>query len=278
MTQTPSSRSSAEMVASAAAIASKTVSVTSRPARLAQVITLWYALRGAGGDVQIHLQAIAHHADRIVNARLLVENELLRQQVNHFAVGEASDTERARSTAARTSSRVISRRRDPRVMPPRLFTPRTWGPPMPTTHCLNGAAGGCFRMICRLDHGLDGRVATRRQAFAHAALPRRLRGRDSAAPLVQVSHEHADLRTAGIEHGDQVFDPLAHWCPAFRAGTRALSRCGFALRDALAGFAAGVAALLSPWQAGSSVHRLRSQDPFVAIRVPLSISSTTWWS
>ncbi len=36
------------------------------------------------------------------------------------------------STAARISSRVISRARWPRLMPPTLFTPRTCEPPTPT--------------------------------------------------------------------------------------------------------------------------------------------------
>jgi hypothetical protein len=36
--------------------------------------------------VQIDFEAIADHADRIVNAGLLVEDELLRKQVQDFAI------------------------------------------------------------------------------------------------------------------------------------------------------------------------------------------------
>ncbi len=46
---------------------------------------------------------------------------------------------RAFSTASRTSSRLISRERDPSVMPPWLFTPRMCEPATPTTACSTGA-------------------------------------------------------------------------------------------------------------------------------------------
>ena len=46
---------------------------------------------GAGGDVQIDFEAIADHADGIMNAGLLVEDELLGQQVQDFAIGGEGD-------------------------------------------------------------------------------------------------------------------------------------------------------------------------------------------
>jgi len=55
-------------------------------------------------------------------------------------------TARARSTAARTSSRVISRMRVPRLMPPRLLTPRTCGPPTPRTQWARMAFALCSAM------------------------------------------------------------------------------------------------------------------------------------
>ena len=89
--QTPSSRSSAEMVASAAAIDSRTVSVTSRPALFAQVTMLCCGACRAGGDVEIDFQAIADHTDGVVNAGLFVEDELLGQKVDDLAVGRERD-------------------------------------------------------------------------------------------------------------------------------------------------------------------------------------------
>ncbi len=50
---------------------------------------------GAGGDVQIHFKPLAHHAHRIEDAGLVVEDELARQQVQNLAIGGALDGARA---------------------------------------------------------------------------------------------------------------------------------------------------------------------------------------
>ena len=42
---------------------------------------------GAGGEMQVDFEASADHADGIVDAGLFVEQELLRQQVDDFAIG-----------------------------------------------------------------------------------------------------------------------------------------------------------------------------------------------
>ena len=46
---------------------------------------------GAGGDVQVHLQPFAHHADRIKDARLIVEDELAAQKMQNLAVRRPFD-------------------------------------------------------------------------------------------------------------------------------------------------------------------------------------------
>ena len=46
---------------------------------------------GAGGDVQIYLQPLAHHAHRIEDPRLFVQDELAGQQVQNLAVRRALD-------------------------------------------------------------------------------------------------------------------------------------------------------------------------------------------
>ena len=54
-------------------------------------------LRGAGGGgdhVNAHFQAGGHHAQRIVHASLRVEDELLREQVQDFAIGGQRDRTR----------------------------------------------------------------------------------------------------------------------------------------------------------------------------------------
>ncbi len=46
---------------------------------------------GAGGEMQVHLELVADHADGVVDAGLLVEDELLRQEMEDLAVGRESD-------------------------------------------------------------------------------------------------------------------------------------------------------------------------------------------
>ena len=106
--QTPSSRSSAESVASAAAMDSSTASVTSRPARLAQVTVLCKRAAGAGGDVQIDFEPRADHADGIEDAGLIVDDELARQQVQDLAVGRTLDGARTLHGGAHIFARDLA--------------------------------------------------------------------------------------------------------------------------------------------------------------------------
>ena len=46
---------------------------------------------GAGGEVEVDLEAVADHADGVVDAGLIVEDELLREEVQDFAVGREGD-------------------------------------------------------------------------------------------------------------------------------------------------------------------------------------------
>ena len=69
---------------------------------------------GAGGhDVRRDLQLPAHQPGRIAHSALVVEDELLRQQVQGSRSSGMAML-RAFSTARRTSSRLISREREPR--------------------------------------------------------------------------------------------------------------------------------------------------------------------
>ena len=55
------------------------------------VTTFCVALEAERDHVHAHFEARGHHAQRIVHAGLLVENEFLRQQVQNFAVGGQRD-------------------------------------------------------------------------------------------------------------------------------------------------------------------------------------------
>ena len=72
---------------------------------------------GGGNHVDAHFEARGHHAQRIVHAGLLVEDEFLRQQVEDLAIGGQRDgagfVDRLPDFVA-----AISRGRVPRLMPP----------------------------------------------------------------------------------------------------------------------------------------------------------------
>src|SRR5271165_7488521 len=54
-----------------------------------------YVLRGAGSsgdEMHTHFKARGHHAERIVDSGLIVENKFLREQVKDFAIGGKSDS------------------------------------------------------------------------------------------------------------------------------------------------------------------------------------------
>ncbi len=87
-----------------------------------------HVLRGArtgGNHVDADFEAHGHHAQRIMHAALLVENEFLRQQVENFAVGGQAEWRglcRRQDEFRRAQFRA---RACPRLRPPWLFMPRT---------------------------------------------------------------------------------------------------------------------------------------------------------
>ena len=89
--QTPSSRSSAERTASAAAMPSKTGVFHFEAGAVGAGDDGLRDAAGAGGEVEVHFELVADHADGVVDAGLIVEDELLREQVEDFAVGRKGD-------------------------------------------------------------------------------------------------------------------------------------------------------------------------------------------
>ena len=75
-----------------------------------------HVLQGAGRDrdhVHAHFEPGGHHAQRIIHPGLIVENELLRQQVQNFAiVGQRNGAGlvHGRREARRGQSRAPARR------------------------------------------------------------------------------------------------------------------------------------------------------------------------
>ena len=131
--QTPNSRSSAERVASAEAIDSSTASVTSRPARLAQVIVLCRALPE---QVAICRSTSSRAPTIPTGSKMPGCPSRMNWRGSRCRISRSGgrSTARARSTAVRTSSRVISRMRLPSSNPPLVLMPRICGPPTPTAH------------------------------------------------------------------------------------------------------------------------------------------------
>ena len=98
---TPSSRSSGVSTASAAASGPPSTSCTWSPARLQHLMRFCPELIGAGHDVDARLEPHPGHADRLLDAVLVVDDELLRQDVEHLAVRRAARPRGPRRSRAR---------------------------------------------------------------------------------------------------------------------------------------------------------------------------------
>ena len=84
--QTPSSFSSSDRVASERASGCSTMSATLRPVRCAHLTMFCAEETAPGHDERLGLQADAAHAHRLLDAVLVVDDELLRQDVDDLAV------------------------------------------------------------------------------------------------------------------------------------------------------------------------------------------------
>ncbi len=217
--QTPSSRSSAESVASAAAMDSSTASETSSPARLAQVTVLCSALPE---QVAMCRSTSSRAPTMPTGSKMPGCSSRMNWRGSRCRISRSGgrSTARARSTAVRTSSRVISRMRLPSSNPPLVLSPRICGPPTPTTH--SAMLARATRSACSLAalHRFGRRSKLGDQPFAH---PGRLHHAVTAIAqraLVQVGRQHARPRAADVQHHDQVVLLLAHraHCPSASRG------------------------------------------------------------
>ena len=101
------------------------------PARLTQVSSVLLRVDVAGHQVHRHLQPVAQHAQRIGDAALLVDDELLRDGVQDLAVRRQRRRLR-RLEHPSMSWRVISRSLRATETMPRELTLRMSLPAMPT--------------------------------------------------------------------------------------------------------------------------------------------------
>ena len=137
---------------------------------------------GTGGDVQIHFEARADHADRIEDAGLLVEDELARQQVENLAIGRQRDGARALDGGAHIvagdlAHAVAQLESAVGVEPANMRAAHAHDAlvDVDARHALGLLVGGAHRFGRRTQLG--------DQPLAHAGGLHRRRGRDSAGHL-----------------------------------------------------------------------------------------------
>ena len=207
--QTPSSRSSAESVHSAAASDSSTASVTSSPARLAQVTVLCSAL-----PEQV---AMCRSTSRRVptiptGSKMPACSSRMNWRGSRCRISRSAGRSmaRARSTAARTSSL-----RNLAHAPAQLDSAaRVQAANVRAAHAhyalVNIDARHAFRALAGHAHCFCRRRQFGDQALAH---PRRFHNAVAAIAqhvFVHIGHQNARLRAADVEHHNHVVLLLSH--------------------------------------------------------------------
>ena len=137
---------------------------------------------GAGGNVQVHLQPLAHHAHGVEDALLAVEDELAVQQVQNLAIRRPLDAARPLHNVAHVLPRRSPCGRLPSSNPPLVLSPRICGPPTPTTH--SPMLARAIRSACSLA-AFTALAAGASSAISPLRIPAdsATRARDSAARL-----------------------------------------------------------------------------------------------
>ena len=245
---TPSSRSSARSTASAQARGSNTVSSTCTPARFTAVTTF---CSGAGRDrdhVHAHFEPRRHHAQRIVDAGLVVENEFLRQQVKNFAiVGKRNGAGLVHRGAQFFAANFARARAEAQAAV--AVDAAGVGPGHAQQGMLDRRSGHVFGLLHRLLNRADGFVQIHDDALARAA-----RFGHAVAAIAQTvvgnfRHQRAGLGAAYVDCGQKMLVLVRH------------SYCVSPLAIAGLGFAAGLTAATDFsagfWAAAFAVAPLR---------------------
>src|SRR5581483_265999 len=160
------------------------------PARLTVVTTFWVALEAAVTRCTLtsSLEAIMPLGSRTPDWSSRMKSWGSRCRTSRSSGRVMA---RARSTAWRTSSRVISRGREPRLIPPWLFNPRTCEPAMPTTAFSIGAPlefSACSIAFC-----------TEATAFSRSTISPLREPRDSAMPCPRYRRPPSVTSTTSTE-------------------------------------------------------------------------------
>ncbi len=126
--------------------------------------------RRRGDQMQIHFEPAAHHARRVADAHLLIENELLGQQMKNVAIGRQADGARLFHGYAYVFAAHLTR-------------PRSQGDSAPAGDTLDVRSSDG-------NHGVADRAARGFLGFVHRFL-------NGLAGLVKF-HDHAPARTARL--------------------------------------------------------------------------------
>ena len=165
----------------------------------------------AGGDVQVDFQPIADHPHGVMNAGLLVEDELLGQQVEDFAIGRQGDGAGAIDGGADIVFGDFAQagaEADAAAAVDAADVGSADGDDEAFNDGLRGVFGHHGRAID--GHGCGREVGD--ESLAHAGGVADAMAAITQRALVHLSDEHADFRTARVEDGDDVV-LLSHAAP-----------------------------------------------------------------
>src|SRR3984885_1354962 len=212
--------------------------------------------------MQIHLQPVADHADGVMNTGLLVENKLLRQQVNDLPIGGQRDGARAIDGGAYIFAGDFAQpvsQADAALAVDAAHVGTAQADDTARNHCIGHLLGFGSGEV----EGPAGGLEIADEPLAHP-----LRIHHTVRPIAQctfmrLGHQDPNPGTASIHYREKIFALLAHQPLAFPA-----------LSDFAAGFGAACPACfvspVSPWcgvEAAPSCPEAR-----------WDISSTTWFS
>jgi len=153
--------------------------------------------------VHAHFEARGHHAGGILHAGLIVENKLLRQQMQDFAIPRqrhgASLVHRLANFLASNLPRPRAKSNTPVAVHPTNVRARN-----PNQRVFNRNAGHVFRMLHRFLNAVDRLVE-----FGNHTLPQASRFADPVPPITQsvvapLGHQDCRLGAADINCGDEI--------------------------------------------------------------------------
>src|SRR5580698_3136282 len=159
--------------------------------------------------MQVHFQPITHHAYWIVNPRLLIENELLRQQMDDLAIRRQRYGARAINGGANILTRDLAQTRS-QADAATAVDATDMRPPDADHAAVDRALRHGLSGRCGLIDRLRSLFQLGDQPFSHACRVGDAMPTVTQRSIVQLGDQHTRLRASHVEHCQQMFSLLAH--------------------------------------------------------------------